>query len=128
MELNNDHISVLKELDDKFQLFISDSRVGPRIMAVFFAGKEKVIAHLLERGLIQGRRKTASRLLAYEITATGIRELALTRGASTDDENLKAHIARLESELAAARARLAGPVGELRGVNGALSDGLHDGG
>lgn len=69
---------------------------------------EKIIAHLLERGFLE-----------YQRDEMGLHTWAITRDGLKEYERLR--------NQPAARARL-GVVGEMRGVAGALSDGLHEGG
>lgn len=86
-----------------------------------------IMAHLMERGFMSFSHDSGLR--RYTITDAGRKELArITQSSVNETEDIKAEIARLETALAAARARLAShPVGEMRGFMGAKADNLHEG-
>lgn len=117
MELNDDHIRVLGKMADAF---INDGNgmvvpFGWRSRKLYLGiSSHATCAHLLERGLIITSHKYGG--MCYRITPAGLREVENWFKPPDETAEILATIARLESELAAARARLARP------------DGLHEGG
>lgn len=105
MELNERHIYILDELDKKLKMFMRDSKHGAGVDKVWFTGNETEIAHLLERGFIHVK-STRPREKVYEITASGIMELANIRNPPNERAELLNQRAALVKQLAAVDARL----------------------
>lgn len=78
-------------------------------------GAETLLAHMLERGFLKYKRDDLG-FHTWGIAPAGIKEYQSFYAPPDETAEILATIARLESELAAARARLARP------------DGLHEGG
>jgi hypothetical protein len=98
MELNAEQFAILNMIADRTEI------KGYASIHAFTDTGRAICAHLLQRGFIGFNFE----LDGYYVNATGRREIDKARNPPDETAALKATIARLESELAAATGQLAG--------------------